>query len=150
MKYTFTLFCLLLGLLPIYGQPGGRISDNEQLKAQRATYITQRLQLTSEEATYFWSNFNDYELEREALEQAYQAKTKGQATTEAEAERQIEARFQLDEDLLALRRRFYTRVKDRVPSTKLVLLPQVEREFKKSLLQRLEQRKQNGGSFRRG
>jgi hypothetical protein len=150
MKYKFTTFLFLLSLLPIYGQTGGRITDNEQIKAQRATYITQRLKLTAEEATYFWSNFNDYELERAALEEAFAATMIPKANTEAEAAGQIEARFQLDENLLALRRSFYERVKDRVPSTKLVLLPQVEREFKKSLLQRLEQRKQQGGrSFNR-
>lgn len=131
-------------------QNEGRITDNDQIKAQRAAYITQRLQLSAEEATHFWSNFNDYEAEREALEQAYEAKVMRQANNEAEASAQIMARFQLDEDLLALKRRFYDRVKVHVPSTKLVLLPQIEREFKKSLLQRLNQRQQQGRPFNRG
>lgn len=150
MKYIICIFLSIVSVLPVYSQPGSRLSDNEQIKAQRATYITQRLQLTSDEATYFWSNFNEYEQEREALEEVFKAKMRGEAQTESEAEERIEARFKLDEDLLALRRSFYERVRGHVPATKLVLLPQVEREFKRSLLQRLGQRKQQQGrSFNR-
>lgn len=133
----------LLGLtlcLVLPAQDGDWVPENDQIRAQRAAYITQRLQLTSEEATYFWPLFNEYEAEKTQLKQAFR-KERVRPTTEAEADALIRQRFSLEEELVQIKLRFYERAKTKVPALKLVMLNQAENEFKRDLLREIRERR---------
>lgn len=150
MMQKLVLF-VLVGLLSLSGraQDGDWVPENDQIRAQRAAYITQRLQLSSEEAAHFWQLFNRYEEEKANLKKTFrQERTRPQ--TEAEADALMKQRFQLEEELLVLKRKFYNEVRAKVPATKLMLLPQAENEFKRDLLRQIRERRGGTNSGKRG
>lgn len=139
-----TLFMfLLLAIVPSFmlAQDDQGVPENDQIRAQRGAYITQRLQLSSQEAAHFWTVFNEYEERKRALNADFR-RSQTRPQSEAEADRLIQRRFQQEEDLLNLKREFYQRLKEKVPATKIVLIPQAEREFRRDLLRQLRQRRQ--------
>ncbi|MEM1216995.1 MAG: hypothetical protein AAGJ82_14975 [Bacteroidota bacterium] len=141
-KYML-LFGLLVWSSGVTAQDLEELPENDQIKARRVAYITQRLSLTSEESASFWGLYNEYEAERRKIRQA-QRLNRSQAATDAEAEAQINAQFESEAALLALKRDFYERAKNSVPPRKLVLLPRAEREFKRDLLRQLRNRRRAG------
>jgi ribosomal protein L16 Arg81 hydroxylase len=147
-KLALILCCTLL-VLSSRAQDGEWVPENDQIRAQRAAYITQRLQLNSAEAAHFWQVFNEYEAAKEALKKSFRTEI-SRPTTEAEADQLIQRRFELEEALLRLSRKFYTDVKTKVPATKLALLPQAENEFKRDLLRQIRERRQQSGRSNRG
>ena len=140
MKNLITF--LVLAIVPgfILAQDDG-LPENDQIRAQRGAYITQRLKLSSQEAAHFWTVFNEYE-ERKAALNAEFRRSFSRPSTEAQAEQLIQRRFQQEEDLLNLKREFYQRLKEKVPAMKLALISQAEREFRRDLLRQLRQRRQ--------
>lgn len=149
MKKLALLLCCILLALSTRAQNGDWVPENDQIRAQRAAYITQRLQLNSAEAAHFWQLFNEYEAAKEALKKSFRTEV-SRPTTETEADQLIQRRFELDEALLRLNRKFYADVKTKVPATKLVLLPQAENEFKRDLLRQIRERRQQSGRGNRG
>jgi len=144
MQKLALLLCFTLLTLSTRAQDGDWVPENDQIRAQRAAYITQRLQLNSAEAAHFWQLFNEYEAAKEALKKSFRTEVSRPAT-ETEADQLIQRRFELDEALLRLKRKFYNDVKTKVPATKLVLLPQAENEFKRDLLRQIRERRQQSG-----
>ena len=61
MQKLALLLCFTLLTLSTRAQDGDWVPENDQIRAQRAAYITQRLQLNSAEAAHFWQLFNEYE-----------------------------------------------------------------------------------------
>ncbi|MEZ4984132.1 MAG: hypothetical protein R2795_03690 [Saprospiraceae bacterium] len=120
--------------------PGDELPDNERIRAQRAAFITQRLQLTTEEATIFWAAYNDHETEKRRIMANFRGNPGYLPATEAEAEALIMERFRMEEELVDLKRRFYLQVKGKVSSKKLAQLPAAETEFKRALLRQLRGR----------
>lgn len=139
------IMLLLLGLSPglLAAQDDQAVPDNDQIRAQRGAYITQRLQLSSQEAAHFWTVFNEYEERKATINEEFRQSVV-RPRTEAEAEQRIQRRFQQEADLLNLKREFFARLKEKVPATKLVMIPQAEREFRRNLLRQLRQRRQSG------
>ena len=146
--YKITLLLTILSF-PFWmqAQEMEELPENDQVKARRVAYITQRLNLTSDESANFWGLYNEYEAERRRLRQANRA-NRITPTTDAEAEAQIERQFETEAALLALKRDFFERAKTRIPARKLVLLPQAEREFKRDLLRQLRERRRAGSHGR--
>ena len=139
MKYIAIL--VLISLIPwgLLAQDE-QVPENDQIRAQRGAYITQRLQLSSQEAAHFWTVFNEYEERKAALNAEFRQSLE-RPQSEAQADQLIQRRFQQEEDLLNLKREFYQRLKQKVPASKLVLIPQAEREFRRDLLRQLRQRR---------
>ncbi|MCB0638334.1 MAG: hypothetical protein KDC54_17010 [Lewinella sp.] len=141
------LFCFLLGAVSLaLAQPPEDdmpLPENDQIRSQRVAYITQRLNLTPAEAGHFWTAYSEYETQRRALLEQNRPENIAQPRTDAEANELIERRFQLEEDLVALKRRFYDQMRSEVSPRKLVLLPRAEQEFRRELLRRLRERRGN-------
>lgn len=150
MMQKLVLF-IALGLLSlaVKAQDGDWVPENDQIRAQRAAYITQRLQLSSDEAGYFWQLFNRYEEEKSRLKKSFRQE-RTRPRTEAEADALIKQRFDLEQELLVLKREFYAEAKTKVPATKLMLLPQAENEFKRDLIRQIRERREGGNRGSRG
>lgn len=144
MKNLIILFFLGAFPMALGAQDTGQVPDNDQIRAQRGAYITQRLRLNSQEAAHFWTSFNDYE-ERKAILTRTFKNSHGRPTTEVEADEIILRRFEMEEDLLAMKRAFYLELKTKIPAQKLFMLPQAESEFRRDLLRQLRQRRQQRG-----
>lgn len=129
----------------VIGDFPGRGMQNARIKAQRVAYITSRLALSPQEAERFWPLFNEMEEERERIFLKYDLERPADSISEADAARRIEQSFRLDEELLALRRRYYERFKQVVPASKIVKFPEADREFKREMLEELRHRREHGG-----
>lgn len=113
----------------------------ERVQAQRVAYITKRLRLSPTEAAEFWPLFNAYEAERRQVRRQRSAKPIAEMS-EAEARELIESELDREAKMLALRKRYYAQFLRVLPARKIALLPVVDREFKRNLLQQLRQRRQ--------
>jgi len=138
------IFGWLLWTLPFCGLwaqgPGEELTENDQIRSQRVAYITQRLSLTPAEAGHFWTVYSEYEEERRTIAARYRNENPRPLTAD-EADRIIQNRFQMEDELLQLKRRFYDNLREEISPRKLVLLPKAEREFKQDLLRQLRQRR---------
>ncbi len=115
----------------------------EQIKAQKVSFITEKLNLTVEEAQQFWPVYNeknkkseDLEKEEKSIMQNYKKNKETLTIKEVEAlsDKLIElevASSKLDAD-------YYVKFKKVLPVTKIMELSQAERQFKHELLKQLK------------
>ncbi|GJM34203.1 MAG: hypothetical protein DHS20C18_32040 [Saprospiraceae bacterium] len=117
--------------MPDY-QPGNRV------RAARVAYITERLGLTSEQSEKFWAVQRKFEEEKTQLRRKHTYQRSFDQMTDEEAESAIMARFAMEEELLALKKVYYKKLKEVVPPRKIALLPRAEREFKQMIIKQIK------------
>jgi hypothetical protein len=134
------IVCLSLVLsVSAFAQQGKRI------EAMRIAFITQRLNLTSEEAQQFWPVYNQF---TEKMQQIKGAKTDTPLDdmSDADAEKMILAEFDKEAKELELKKEYYQKLKKVLPVRKVAKLYRSERDFKQELVKYLkearEERKQ--------
>lgn len=149
----------LIAILALLAVPAlGQILDDEPLpagearsriQAARVAYITNRLGLTTKESEQFWALHNEFEQEKEQIEAKFAVKGDLDRLPDQEVEKQILGRFQMEQEVLNLRREYYQRFKNVVPPRKIALYYQVEHEFRLELLRRVQERRAGQGAPRR-
>lgn len=114
-------------------EPGDRI------KALRAEVYTRVLNLTAEEAQNFWPVFNEYLEARESLQK--QLKPEGQldGMSDAEVEEYVKKHFEIRQKELDLEKDLVQKLRKVLPLRKIAKLPMAERQFRESLLKRLQE-----------
>ncbi len=124
----------------------------ERLRALWVAYVTQELELTAEESEKFWPVFNEFKLaEREIKKQKRKiARQDPKNMTETEVDQYFETMMQLEEEMIALRRKSYQNMKQTIPAQKVVQLPALERAFKKKILELVQERRGNTGDRPQG
>lgn len=145
MKYIATLFLLLSFMQTSWAQER---RGEERIKAFKTGYITQEMDLSSEEAEKFWPIYNEFEKRLFEL-RVSQRKTDREklnslggldALTEKEAEQFLHDRFETDEEMLRTKKELYTQLKKVLPSVKLLKLYKAEMDFNKRLLSEFRRR----------
>lgn len=131
------IYCLLLITTFGFGQ---KMRNNviEKVKSQKIAYLTQKLDLSEEEATKFWPVFNQYEKEKEEARLA-EAKVK-MPVTEAEANQMLETLINLKTAELAIEKKYISKFKTVIPSTKVIKLFHFERQFRKEMVETIRTR----------
>ena len=71
----------------LFAQPGGRA--NAKIEAQKVAYITNRLDLTTEESAEFWPIYNQLQKDRKAINRKYKRKQRIENMSDAELEKQM-------------------------------------------------------------
>ncbi len=112
----------------------------------RSAYITDYLQLSTEEAQMFWPIYNEYKASEKTIRQEYRVKGDIRMMTDQEAEQVVLQGFEREEKLLDLRKEYYQRLQQAVPIRKIALLPEAERKFKEKILKEIQQRRSNNGA----
>ena len=138
------LFVLILSSQVSFG---GNPQDNqahkgenkEKLEAMRVGYLTSRMKLTSEEAQKFWPIYNEMRAELEKLDKPNTTGKAPENMTEAELRELINRQLSIEEAKLAIRRKYADKFLQVIPAIKVVRLQQAERDFKKVLLERIQQ-----------
>jgi hypothetical protein len=115
----------------------------ERIQALKIGFITERLQLTTEESQKFWPIFNEYEAEQKKIRQKYKFKKDFATMTDAEAEQSLNAGLEMEQQLLNIKKDYTQRMKRAVPVRKIAMLARVERDFKQELLKKLRELQQN-------
>lgn len=131
---------VLLTPLTVQGQ-----ENRERIKALKIAFITEKLELTGEEAAQFWPVYNRYE---EALGELRAKKNKSllenlkrkqlSEITSSEAKQSLEELISFHQQETALEEAFYRNLAETVPIQKVAYLQVLEAEFNQRLLERLK------------
>ena len=153
-SYIITSFLLLLSFNSLSAQRFGDGKRGERIKALWVAFVTQELDLSPDESAKFWPIYNEYmEKERNLTKSKKKiGKLNPDELSDAEIDRYFNEHLTIDEQLIALKRTYYVKLKTAIPARKIIQLPHIEREFKKKIIQFLQARRENsnGGNPPRG
>jgi hypothetical protein len=141
MKSKYLFPGLILFILPLIGfsqDPGpGPLSKEarQRIEAQRIGFITQKLNLTPDEAAKFWPIYNQH---KEALRDMRDEMERPDLMniTDDEATVIIEKHLQQEQKRLELKKKLYSQLRTVITPRKIILLHTAEMEFNRELLRR--------------
>jgi hypothetical protein len=111
----------------------------EKINAARAAYITERLGLTPAEAEKFWPLYREYAQKRQDLKQQFnQAKKQGKP-----AEELLDLEYKLKQQGLDMEKDYSGKIRQTISPEKMLNLRRAEEDFRKLILQQLQQRQLN-------
>lgn len=140
MKRIIVMIVMMLACLSVQAQPHPRAA--ERIHAIKVGYLTDRLKLTPEQAAAFWPVYDRYEAELRNARRTFREKyRRGAAEDDAEANRYIEDQLDFQEQVLAINRKYKERMLQVISPQQLATLYEAERDFKKLLLQQLQERR---------
>ncbi len=142
MRRVGYIILILLMAFSVQAQPGKRM---ERIHAIKVAYLTDKLQLTSEESEKFWPIYNRFEEERFAIARKYKKDAAAQGQSPEDAMRSIDDDIEMQEKMLELRKKYKEEFLKVISPKQLATLVESEREFKKLLLQQLKERRENRG-----
>ena len=140
-EVRMSVAALILLMIPFFAmaqEPGpGPMSKEtrERIEAQRIGYITQKLDLSPEEAMKFWPIYNEYknalkdmrdEMERPDL----------MTITDDEANAIIEKHLQQEQKRLELKKKLNNQLRNVISPRKVIMLYAAEMEFNRELLRK--------------
>ncbi len=149
MKKILIIIVLMATTLTGWAQnptPNGNGNGNakSKLEAARIAMITERLNLSPAQAEKFWPLYNQFAQERRAMQQQMLQTRKGidmQNLTEEQSKTLVRAHQKFKQDKLDLENKYVNRINDVISARQMVALKKAEDDFRKMILNRLEQRK---------
>lgn len=138
-KVTIVLVLVFLFTGSLFAQKG---PAREKIEAQKVAYITKRLELTSKEAEVFWPLYNEFQLEKRAINKKFKPKKKLTLMTDEELEQQMLSMFEKDQELLDNKKVFFNKMKAKFPIRKIAMLQVAEKEFRNSILDKWKENRQ--------
>jgi hypothetical protein len=136
---------------PNGGDPTPRERVQNRVEAQRIAYITNRLQLTPEEAQQFWPLYNQFVQQRNAIraQNAGMPNLKGGVDnlTDADIEKVMLAEMDKQGKELELRKEYFQKLRKVLSIRKIFKLYRSEKDFNSEILKelrnRINERRQN-------
>lgn len=149
MKRQLLYIVFLLSSLLSIGQINDRRDEKrERIKALRIAYISERLNLTPEEAQRFWPIFNafdDKNMELHKQKKALMDKLRPEnaiTLSEKESGQLMLQDEQIENDIQNNRRQLVKNLQGVIPNQKIIMLRQLEIEFKQKLLDKIQDRRE--------
>lgn len=136
MKRLFFII-LIFSVLPALAQSQDNMAD--RIKALRAEVYTRVLNLSSEEAEKFWPIFNEYADNKENLQKQLKAEGDLDGMNDQEVEEYVKKYFEIRQKEFDLEKDLVQKLRKVLPIRKIAKLPAAEREFRESLLKRLQE-----------
>lgn len=144
-KIILTLLLISLSVSSLNAQQNRR----EKLKAYKTAFITERLDLSSEEAEKFWPIYNDFEKKMFQLKVLNKREAREQindnggmdALKNEDAEKLLARLIQNDQDILNAKKELFKDLKNVISAKKILRLNGVEHEFNKKLLEEFRNKK---------
>jgi hypothetical protein len=136
---------IIIVCLSIVLSVGAFAQQGKRIEAMRIAFITQRLNLTSEEAQQFWPVFNQFSEKMQQIK-GPKSDTALEDMSDADAEKMILSEFDKESKELELKKEYFQKLKKVLPVRKVAKLYRAERDFKNELVKYLkearEERKQ--------
>ena len=124
-KYLLILFVLFVSCSGIKAQDPGNDTRAEKIQTLKIAFISQKLQLTTDEAEKFWPIYNQYDNEIHGLPKGGDV-------------------ISIDQKLLDIRKKYKPPFEKVIGPQKLNKLFNAERDFRDVLIRRLQNRRQQG------
>jgi hypothetical protein len=120
----------------------------ERVEAMKVGFLTQRLNLTPEEAKVFWPVYNKYQDELETLrksrrENLVNAKLNFDEMSEKDVEKAVDSELGFRQNELDLLKKYHSQFKQVLPIKKVAKLYRAEEDFKRELLDRIKENRQD-------
>jgi hypothetical protein len=139
-RYILILFIFLL-CKEAFGQGN---DAREKIEAARIALITERLGLTPEQAEKFWPIYNEYGQKRRDLSRDLQ-RARNQVDinnmTEEQSQNLMNMSLDIRERQVQLEKQYAQRLTNVISSQQLLSLKKAEDDFRRMILRRLEERK---------
>jgi Spy/CpxP family protein refolding chaperone len=153
MKKTLRILLpmvVLLSFQTLQAQPGGGRDGGgkrEEIEAMKVGFITKHLDLTPEEAQKFWPVYNQYSNELKSVRKARRADRKEgeddlQAMNDKDVEKMVDGEIVSRQQELDLMKKYHAQFKQVLPIKKVALLYRAEEDFKRELLQKIRERRE--------
>ncbi|MBP8725688.1 MAG: hypothetical protein KBF37_00405 [Saprospiraceae bacterium] len=128
------------------GPPPERERALEKMESMRVAFMTNELDLNSEESARFWPLYNEYSKKRMELRKDLllsKRENRREKLSEEESERLVEEQLALQQQELELKKNYYDRFRAILPAQKLARLEPSEKAFNQEVLKRLRERREN-------
>ncbi len=149
MKTILYTILLLTGSLTLTVQP-----NKDRIEAMKVSFITRELDLSTEEAQVFWPVYNQMQADIEEIhrerQELHQRHQRLDTMSDRDVELLVDKALQLDEQELAIRRKYTAELKKVISVRKVARLQAAEKEFRALLLNELQRRQGDGPGFRQG
>lgn len=142
--YPLTVLLSVLFAFPAVAQPGDKREDIESMKI---AFLTRRLSLTPEEAKKFWPVYNQFSEELKAIREARNKAAKNvkdnfEQMTDKDIEKVVDGEITYRQQELDVLKKYNLQFKQTLPMRKVALLYRAEEDFKKELLDRIKERRE--------
>ncbi len=122
--------------------------QHKNIQAQKIAFITQELNLTPDEAKFFWPVYNEYDAKRHELKKSFKEtggfqKTDMNKLTESEAIQILDNQIIEAQKYLDLRKEYHAKFKSVLPAVKVLKLYDAERDFQKMLMDKIREHNQS-------
>lgn len=147
MKITLLLF-VLIGFAGMVSAQRGGGARKDKIEAMKIGFLTQRLNLTPEEAQKFWPVYNRFNDEMERVRKGNRAKLMEEAgemdnMSDVEAEKALNDMIASRAAELEIIKKYTAEFKKVLPAQKVVKLFVAEQAFKRELLKKLKEQRDN-------
>jgi len=140
MKKIIGVFSFIVligsGLNAQEGRPGFE-KYLEKFKSEKVSFLTEKLDLTVEEAQKFWPLYNEYQDKRDVIIRSQRMDRHGRGTqerTSKELEAMVDQKVEQEVELAELKLEFHKKVKKAIPIEKVVKLYRAEKDFMNYML----------------
>lgn len=141
-RILFLLICVSLSVAAT-----GQNAKNK-LQAQRVAFITQRLNLTPEEAQQFWPVFNQYTERLQQIRSSAKEEKTVDELSDTDTEKIILSEFDRESRELDLKKDLYQKLRKIISVKKIAKLYKAERDFKGMLIEKFQQNKEKRNQMR--
>jgi hypothetical protein len=143
-----TLLASSLGVIaqdnvPDKAQEKQDLKNKDKINAARIALISEKLKLTPAQAEKFWPVYREFTEHRMELRKQFREAERNQDATKPKADRDqelIKLGHQLKQQNLDLEKNYSDRLLKVISAQQLLTLPKAEEEFRRLLLQRLQDR----------
>jgi len=148
-------FLLILSVAAMGQRESGRYQEAmDKMKAERVSFLTDKLQLSVEEAEKFWPVYNEYLSKREEMMWGKREKMPrnfdpGQLTDE-EMSTMLNDILDQEIQLAQLKKDYFIRLKEVLPVRKVLRLQRVEQDFMNHMLNQIRESRSPGSTGRGG
>lgn len=144
MKHLILIAITLLTFAGAQGQEGRR----ERIKSLKIAYLTERLELSAEEAQQFWPIYNEHEAAIYNLRVAEMGKIKQRlnrdgmnSLTDAEAEKMLNQYQEIERRIFELERKFVKDLRAFMTPKRVLYLGVLEEKFRRELLRKYQNKR---------
>ncbi|UCD60406.1 MAG: hypothetical protein JSV59_11020 [Flavobacteriaceae bacterium] len=143
--WVFATLFLSTAIVTGQGRPG-----MDKIKSLKVAFITERVGLTSNEATMFWPVYNEHEdalaqIRRKERLEIRSKMVDFENLSDTEANKLLDQLIELEKEKQELNVEFLSNIREVISPKKTFLLIKAEEDFKRRLLKQIQQRRQGGG-----
>ncbi len=132
-----------MGTPPPHDKKGNHAEKKQNIEAMKIAFITQKLDLTPEEAQQFWPVYNQYndkmqELRKKRKTEFKEHKDNFDNLTDKEVEQLVDSEIAYKQKEIDLQKEYHAKYKAVLPIKKVAKLYHAEEQFKRVLLEKLK------------